>query len=234
VGNSFKRIPNEAEIKLEPGLFTLRCQGLSAKLHSHNSIQLTLPIGPSVSLIEQHEVCTGHLIAPGIKHQISMQSGSIGLIEPHTNLGKQLLSQLNDKPFIAIESEKCGNNINDWLTSFRQQQRILSELAAAEKEVYFESDSKRELDSRIQTLIRSLDDCFLGECLKPGAWRAQTVAKGLNLSESLFLHLFSENMGIAWRPFLLWRRLICAVRVLSTGKSATQVPISQDFPIVRI
>jgi len=36
------------------------------------------------------------------------------------------------------------------------------------------------------------------------------------------LHLFREQMGIAWRPYLLWRRTISAVEAILTGSSATE------------
>ena len=49
-----------------------------------------------------------------------------------------------------------------------------------------------------------------------------TLADELNLSESRFLHLFKAEMNIAWRPYLLWRRLLCAINSLQRGLSATE------------
>ena len=47
------------------------------------------------------------------------------------------------------------------------------------------------------------------------------MANQLALSESRFLHLFSKELGIAWRPYLLWRRIICVIQALINGSSAT-------------
>lgn len=69
--------------------------------------------------------------------------------------------------------------------------------------------------------MRELDQCLGGECIKPSNWRASEVADKLALSESRFLHLFSQEMGIPWRPYLLWCRMICAVRAVLNGHSAT-------------
>ncbi|MFN3163646.1 MAG: helix-turn-helix transcriptional regulator [Pseudohongiellaceae bacterium] len=85
------------------------------------------------------------------------------------------------------------------------------------------------LDPRIQQLQQTLDSCFEGECKKPEKWRAADVAKDLALSEGRFLHLFKQEMGIAWRPYLLWRRLLCSVRLLNRGRSATETAYVAGF-----
>ncbi len=77
-------------------------------------------------------------------------------------------------------------------------------------------------NKRIEKLLTNLDQCLPGDCHKPIGWRADEVASQLSLSESRFLHLFSEKMGIAWRPYLLWRRTICAVGAITKGLSATE------------
>ena len=42
------------------------------------------------------------------------------------------------------------------------------------------------------------------------------------MSESRFRHLFRSEMGIAWRPYLRWRRLSCAITAMMSGCSATE------------
>jgi AraC-like DNA-binding protein len=65
--------------------------------------------------------------------------------------------------------------------------------------------------------------------VKPQQWRAADIALELNLSESRFLHLFKDTMQIPWRPYLLWRRLICAVQTLQQGKTATEAAYIAGF-----
>nr|WP_275446741.1 AraC family transcriptional regulator [Pseudoalteromonas sp. McH1-42] len=84
-------------------------------------------------------------------------------------------------------------------------------------------------DERIQRLLENLDACFVADCIKPQQWRAASVAQTLNLSESRFLHIFKDQVGIAWRPFLLWRRLICALQTLLKGMSATEAAYVAGF-----
>lgn len=77
-------------------------------------------------------------------------------------------------------------------------------------------------DQRLLKLLARLDNCFTGECLKPEQWRAREVANWLAISESRFLHLVKAELGIAWRPYLLWRRLLCAVQAVKHGQNATE------------
>jgi len=36
-------------------------------------------------------------------------------------------------------------------------------------------------------------------------------------------------MGIAWRPYLRWRRLICAITYLASGQDATYSAVAAGF-----
>ena len=76
-------------------------------------------------------------------------------------------------------------------------------------------------DHRIKALLYELNQDLDGKCLKQSSWRASDVAQKLALSESRFLHLFSQELGIPWRPYLLWCRMICALRIILNGESAT-------------
>jgi len=66
-----------------------------------------------------------------------------------------------------------------------------------------------------------LDECFEDGFDSQVSWSAFDVAKQLSLSEGRFLHLFRQEMVIPWRPYLLWRRMMCAVNALISGTSAT-------------
>ncbi|OUS02611.1 hypothetical protein A9Q81_08525 [Gammaproteobacteria bacterium 42_54_T18] len=77
------------------------------------------------------------------------------------------------------------------------------------------------LDIRIQQLLSMLDECFQAGGDLQSSWSAVDVAKQLSLSEGRFLHLFRQEMLIPWRPYLLWRRMMCAVNALISGAPAT-------------
>jgi len=57
----------------------------------------------------------------------------------------------------------------------------------------------------------------------------QEIAAGLELSESRFSHLFTENVRIPVRRYLLWLRLRDAMHVLAQGKSLTETAHETGF-----
>ena len=49
------------------------------------------------------------------------------------------------------------------------------------------------------------------------------------LSESRFSHLFVEEVGLAYRTYLLWRRLMVAVDGIAAGASLTKAAHDSGF-----
>ena len=43
------------------------------------------------------------------------------------------------------------------------------------------------------------------------------------------VHLFKQEMRIPWRPYLLWRRLLCAIAFMHKGGSATAAAYQAGF-----
>lgn len=150
-----------------------------------------------------------------------MVEGWVLLIEPKSNLGRELVTKLMGQPFKSFrttfsESGNKPSQIDDFIEFLTP---VFDELKLT-KQFLVVNKSTVE-DRRIQQLLTELDQCLYGDCIKPTNWRASEVANQLALSESRFLHLFSKELGIAWRPYLLWRRMICAIQALINGSSAT-------------
>ncbi len=76
------------------------------------------------------------------------------------------------------------------------------------------------MDVRIEKLIQWIDQIEIradwGEiCL-------QNALDIVFLSEGRFLHLFSEQIGIPWRRYLLWRKILAAGSHVINGHSLTE------------
>lgn len=212
---------------LKPGILIIYGASLDAANHKHNAIQLVWPKGESLCQFEEGEVKGPVVINSQVKHQLSMEAGWVLLIEPQSHLGQQLCEDLAQQPFAAAPDP--GDYSLAPPTSGEDPTALLAPLfLALQLDVttfdLTTSDTYTTTltDVRIQQLLLDLDQCLQGECLKPIGWRASEVANTLALSESRFLHLFREQMGIAWRPYLLWRRTICAAHAITKGKSATE------------
>lgn len=202
---------------------------LDAQEHKHNAIQIIWPSDACRLNVAQQEISRAAIIDANVPHQLHMQSGWVLLIEPQSQLGEDLQRVLNNQQVVPLSgldyfSSKAEFNVASPLTLldplfrhvFNEQPVKYSLLS------YLQLIPSENLDARIKTLLHELNACFEQACLKPESWKAVDVASTLNLSQGRFLHLFKEQMGIAWRPYLLWRRMLCAVALLISGKSATE------------
>lgn len=200
-----------------PGMLIAYGHAIDAKAHKHKLWQLCLP--SEASLLNHKPLMTSTIIYPNAIHQLTMPKGWVILAEPESRLGT-IMSELYEQatltlPLIATDAS---------LDSLYEQLSRCPKLVDAIK-----CNPYRCQDVRLSALLSRLDDCLDGDCLKPEQWRAKEVADELALSESRFLHLVKAELGIAWRPYLLWRRLICALQAIKRGQSATTAAYLAGF-----
>lgn len=217
-----------------PGFLAVYGQSLNAEQHQHHAIQVIWPLRNSKVRIEDDDYSGALIIAEGVPHALDMEQGWLLLIEPKSALGYQLSVLLESQACVDVSavdlpqpSQPEGEHIESCLLALMPlfQQFGIESLAS-----YVVGSFEPEgLDTRIQQLMRQFDQCLNQECLKPDHWRAAEVATQFALSESRFLHLFREQMGIAWRPYLLWRRLLCAVNMIRQGSNATDAAHRAGF-----
>ncbi|RKF20475.1 helix-turn-helix domain-containing protein [Alginatibacterium sediminis] len=196
-----------------PGRVVAYGQSIDAQAHKHPLWQLCLP--SQASQLNQKPINGAVVIKPNQTHQLNMPKGWIILAEPQSVLGQVIAEISIEIPrFKPCEDDSDLNQV----------------LSAYPSLVYaLNNNDYQARDDRLRALLENLDQCLAGECLKPDSWRAKQVAEAMFLSESRFLHLFRAQLGIAWRPYLLWKRLICALLAIKRGQSATQAAYQAGF-----
>ncbi len=218
-----------------PGMFMFYGASIEAKEHKHNAIQIVWPSEKSNVTLLETQITKPLVIASDIEHRLVMEAGWIILVEPQSWLGVLLSDYLQGAKFQEIANlayfsfaqphPTADSNIPITLLSPLFLALNINWQQTAE---LFNIDGQ-QIDLRIQKLLNKLNNCFGSECLKPNHWRAHEVASELAISESRFLHLFRQEMGIAWRPYLLWRRLLCAIEAIKHGKNATEAAYLAGF-----
>ncbi|WP_075594144.1 helix-turn-helix transcriptional regulator [Pseudoalteromonas sp. PAB 2.2] len=202
------------------GIITIYGTSLDAAPHSHNSIQIIWGKGPNCKL-NGINTTGATIIDSKFEHQLEMLEGWVLLIEPKSKLGIELSAKLAGESFKSFKLPNYTANEAPNLTeSPIPYLAPLFDNLHLSKHFLLANESSVE-DKRVQKLLTELNHCLHGVCIKPTSWKASEVASKLALSESRFLHLFSEEMGIAWRPYLLWRRMMCAIQALANNRSAT-------------
>lgn len=228
--------PGQTTVQVFPGMVAVAGMAIDAEAHHHYGIQVVWPASACELEVEGRVTEGLAVVASGQPHRLSMSSGILLLVEPQSDLGEALQSFLAEQPVRCVESEPA-------IGPCRPAEALLEHGLNAEGLAplwralgmpeacgfWAHWQPREQMDSRITRLLGSLDGCFQSQCIKPASWRASEVAKSLALSESRFLHLFRQEMGIAWRPYLLWRRLLCAVNVLRQGGSATDAAHTAGF-----
>jgi len=215
-------------IWLKPGILIIYGASLDADTHKHHAIQVVWPTDSSVCRINNTDFTRPLIINSGVEHQLKMRSGWILLVEPKSDLGDGLSDLLADNHVLKLDKIYPVNDEKPLSTD--DPNELLSPLfEALGLELGFASTTSHISDRRILKLVGNLNKCLPGVCLKPTSWKASEVADSLHLSESRFLHLFSEQMGIAWRPFLLWHRMTCAINAIVKGDSATDAAHQAGF-----
>ena len=194
----------QPRLLLSPGFFAFYGHHIEAQQHCHRALQLVLNDALEVQ----------QLITSQQPHALTLNAGWVVLIEPQCDLAKRLCGDM-------AEQQQAINIVRAQLTTPSGTVVIHDSLSSGL--------TIDRLDPRLQYLLQQLDGCLEGNCLTPEHWLAAEVSANLALSESRFLHLFRQQMGIAWRPYLLWRRLLCAVQQMAHGLSATAAAHQAGF-----
>lgn len=212
---------------IQPGVVIIYGSSLDAAPHSHHSMQVIWPKSNSLCRLNENDIAKLIIVDSKVEHQLQMNEGWVLLIEPKSDLGQELSLKLAGQSFKSF-----GLPFSNIRKAPTQADDLTKLLAPLFKELKLTNQSFRNnillsnkstvADKRIQQLLSELNQCLHGDCIKPSNWRASQVASQLALSESRFLHLFSEELGIAWRPYLLWRRMICAIQAMINNTSATE------------
>ncbi len=216
---------------IQPGIVIIYGSSLDAAPHSHHAIQVIWPQSKSLCKLNEKELSALTIIDSKVDHQLQMSAGWILLIEPKSDLGQTLSLKLAGQSFktfnssfsATIKPPTPNEDITKHLTPLFKaleltNQSLLNNVLLTSTLL---TNKSTVADKRIQKLLTELNQCLHGDCIKPSNWRAAEVASQLALSESRFLHLFSKELGIAWRPYLLWRRMICAIQAIINNSSAT-------------
>jgi len=220
---------NEPIVLLQTGIVIIYGSSIDTIAHSHLAIQVIWPKSNSFCTINNNEISKPVIIDSKIQHQLQMQEGWILLVEPKSDLGETLSSLLAKQAYktftLPLSNAYIPNTAKIDLNTLLEPLLTCLNLP----NTLLLNNNSTVVDERIKKIISTFDECLAGNCIKPANWRAAEVANQLALSESRFLHLFSQELGIAWRPYLLWRRMICAVKAIMNNTSATEAAHMAGF-----
>ena len=194
----------------------------STRLHAHHAIQITRSAGGRFAIWTEDGRTDGPavLIGSNVPHAFEPK-GKVALlfVEPESRAGQALMRRFAGAPVTRREAP-CFGDAQDRLASLWTEPRPDNDV--------------------VEMLGRQIVESIVGESLPPSTldpriartlgWFASRLDERVGLpeaavmaclSESRFSHLFAAEVGLPFRTYLLWRRLMLAVERIAAGSSLT-------------
>ncbi len=202
----------------------------STNFHAHHAIQLTFSVGGSFAFRIDDGVVEGPvvLIAPDVPHAYAPQGrNAMIFVEPESRIGAAVLRDLAGRRSARLDPEIFADIADRLACIFgehRPQDAMLAGLGQ-ELAVRLAGDDVpvHAIDQRIARVLERLSGA-LDSRLDAG--EAADIAC---LSESRFSHLFVQEVGLPYRTYVLWRRLMVAVNGIAGGSTLTNAAHDAGF-----
>ncbi|SPH25020.1 hypothetical protein DEA8626_04055 [Defluviimonas aquaemixtae] len=202
----------------------------STDFHAHHAIQLTFSVGGGFRFRIGAEVVEGPivLIAPDVPHAYEPQGrNAMIFIEPESRMGAAVLRDLAggsfSRPDLSGFADIAARLSCIW-EGPRPDDAVLAGLGM-ELAARLSGDPKvaRVLDPRIARVLERLSADL------DSRLNARQAAAIACLSESRFSHRFVEEVGLPYRTYVLWRRLMVAVQGIAAGNTLTDAAHDAGF-----
>lgn len=197
--------------------------------HAHHAIQLTLALSGSVALFDAARRRTGRFQAVAADHPHGFAAeGRLAFlfVEPESEVGRRLSRRLfAAEPLVDVDmagldellagigrdagSATDDRGLLDWA------ERVLAALVPPAPVAPPDPRVRRIVDYVAAHIEEPLD--------------LARAAENIHLSPSRLRHLFVEQTGLAFKTYVLWRRLMRAVRRYGEGASLTEAAHAAGF-----
>lgn len=202
----------------------------STDVHAHHAIQLNFSVGGSFRFHIEDEIVDGPivLIAPDVPHAYEPQGrNAMIFVEPESRMGAAVLRDLAGRKAVRLDAARFAD-IADRLSCIwdapRPDDATLAGLGQAlALRLAGDTVLAQALDPRI---VRVLDRLSMDINSQLSVGQAAGIAC---LSESRFSHLFVAEVGLPYRTYVLWRRLMVAVNGVAAGETLTNAAHEAGF-----
>jgi AraC-like DNA-binding protein len=206
--------------------------GFTSTLHRHHCVHLLMALHGALRIrggAQQRWLeCGAVLVRPDAAHEVDARDATvlIAFVEAESPLGAALSARIEQAITLVPAPELArwrGAIGADSAGPVPALSRPCVE--AWVRESLLAGRRPPKIHPRVNRVLR-----HLRERLGPDEDLSLTALAGVaGLSESRFMHVFTESLGIALRPYILWLRVQRACRELSTGASVTRAAMGAGF-----
>lgn len=205
------------ELTLSPGMVVYQGPGGSAAEHSHHAIQLIRSFDTTfrLELGDCSVACHSALVPSGTPHAFESDAERliIALIEPLGPRGSQIDS---------FAEENLGVCLDDHVNSPPSGDSLDIAHATIDDLLPIQT-SPPEMSDHVLAALTYLDEAIEG---KP---KVEEAAQAAGISPSRLSHLFTEQVGIPFRNYVLWLRLRRVVDEVADGSNLTRAALAAGF-----
>jgi AraC-like DNA-binding protein len=213
-----------------PGYFMYLGRGADTKVHAHHAIQIAIALETPIEVINKRgkQVCQAIIINSDVPHECRTFGGSFLLIniDPETRIGNALKRIYLHKNGMA---ELPLASIENYLSKMRE---LLGEHNPTD-EIYLLTNNflhamanqhiPDSLDERIEQVLALLRDPA------QGAVSIKDLAGAVHISPGRLIHLFTQQVGIPVRKYMLWSKLMTSIKKLDKRANFTHVALDGGF-----
>jgi AraC family transcriptional regulator len=205
--------------------------------HSHHAVQITLSLSENaVRLRLRNDDWRNHfvaIIAAHESHAFEARGEFVGMIfvEPTSGEGRVLHRRCGGEGILSLTKETLALEAASLAVAYKNAateseliacaHAVIAKLAAANTDA--NAVSVAALDKRIERAIEVLrqridEPVLLAE-----------IAEAAFLSPDRFRHLFVEQTGMRFRPYVLWLRIEIALAAFAAGSNLTEASTAGGF-----
>jgi AraC-like DNA-binding protein len=200
--------------------------GYTSAGHSHHCVQLVMATqgklrirsGPRKRWIESDAA----LVRPDAPHEVDARDVLvlIAFVDPESELGAALSDQI-----VGDISVVPSSLVTRWRACLARVEPTEARVGEWVKRELLRKERPVRVHPKVSLVLRYLRE-RLGTTQSLSLPR---LARMAGLSESRFMHVFTESVGVPLRPYILWLRLQRASGELMRGASITQAAHRAGF-----
>jgi len=170
--------------------------------------------------------CEYAAVPPYVRHQIATLDNRIAtvLIEPESvDLNRLQYFSGNDQGRAAFAL--LSVRVRQIYTRFRAGEALAEIIGSSLDIALFGANlARRKLDPRVQLIVDRINEQPDEEC------SAEDCSEEVDLSFSRFLHVFKDEMGVAFRRFKAWKRARNTLHFVNDPANLTDIAIRSGYP----
>jgi AraC-like DNA-binding protein len=199
--------------------------GFTTSGHSHHAVQLIMVMHGSLLIRGgakgEWMKCGAALVRPDAGHEVDARNSTvlIGFVDSESELGTALEERIEGDFSCIPENEvaRWRASLGTTLTEARVERWVRTELLHRRRAVRIHPRVNRVLKYLRESLGVSYD------------FSLKNLAGISGLSQSRFMHVFTESVGVPLRPYVLWLRLQRACCDLMNGATVTSAAHNAGF-----